>query len=77
MTHPKDAFTGFTHHRERFRNQALYAFAFFNTGAKFVGFRFQFVIGEFFHLRFHRINKADGLTHTTQRTIVTATEYFG
>ncbi|MNR28120.1 hypothetical protein D3C85_1454310 [compost metagenome] len=77
VTHAEHAFTRFTNHGESFRNQAFQGCAFCQALTEFTGFRFQFVIGEFFHLRFHTINDGDRFAHTAQGTIVTATENFG
>ena len=76
VTHAEDAFTGFTHDGKGFRDQALQGFAFFQASAELSGFPFQFVVGQFFHGRFHGVDHVDGFAHTTQRTVVTTTEYF-
>lgn len=73
----KDVFIGFMYYCECFWNQVFYVFVFFNMGMKFVGFCFQFVIGEFFYFWFYCINKVDGFMYMMQCMIVMVIEYFG
>ena len=77
VAHAEYALTGFANDGESFRDQALQRFAFFQARAEFSGFRFQLVIREFFHRRFHAVDDIDDFAHTTQRTVVTAAENLG
>ena len=77
VAHAEYALTGFANDGESFRDQAFQRFAFFQARAEFSGFRFQLVIREFFHRRFHAVDDIDDFAHTTQRTVVTAAENLG
>ncbi|MOA25198.1 hypothetical protein D3C78_1459100 [compost metagenome] len=77
VTHAKHTLTRFANHGECFWNQAFYCFTFLQTCAELNGLCFQFVVGEFFHLRFHGIDDGDGFAHAAQGTIVTTTKNFG
>ena len=77
VTHAEHAFTRLTHYGEGFRDQAFQRFALLQARAEFVGFRFQLIIGQFFHVRFHAVDLLNHFAHAAQGTIVTAAKNFG
>ena len=74
VAHAEHTLTGFANDGKGFRDQVFQHFAFFQARAEFSSFRFQLVIREFFHRRFHTVDDIDNFAHTTQRTVVTAAE---
>ncbi|MNT89611.1 hypothetical protein D3C72_2303710 [compost metagenome] len=77
MTHAEYALARLTHYGEGFRQQVFQHFTLFQACAELVGLGFQFVIGQFFHVRFHLVDQLNRFAHAAQRTIVTATKNFG
>ena len=77
VTHAEDALARLTHYREGLRQQVFQHFTLFQARAELVGLGFQFVIGQFFHVRFHLVDQLNRFAHAAQRTIVTATKNFG
>ena len=76
MAHAEHTLTGFANDGKGFRDQVFQHFAFFQARAEFSGFRFQLVIREFFHRRFHTVDDGNSFAHTAQCTIVTTTKNF-
>ncbi len=74
VAHAEHTLTGFANDGKGFRDQVFQHFAFFQARAEFSSFRFQLIIREFFHRRFHTVDDIDNFAHTTQRTVVTAAE---